>query len=143
MTSAPIKPTDLRLLVRDVLKEVLAGRPAGKEGTSEAVRIGGDADLASFVVRLIERLGDPAFAARIRDGRHRFVLEPGAKAARIPAPSAAQPIANGTALGGVITESKIARFAKSGTIVLAPDAVLTPLARDRARSMGLKIERRR
>jgi hypothetical protein len=46
-------------------------------------------------------------------------------------------------LQGVITEQKIDKAAGSGVLLLAPDAVLTPLARDKARRLGLKIERRR
>ena len=37
----------------------------------------------------------------------------------------------------------ISALAGKGTLVLGPTAVLTPLARDRARKLGLKIERRR
>jgi hypothetical protein len=46
-------------------------------------------------------------------------------------------------LEGVISEQKISALAAMGTLVLGPTAVLTPLARDRARKLGLKIERRR
>ena len=47
------------------------------------------------------------------------------------------------ALTGVITEQKIDALKGAGKLVLAPGAVLTPLARDKARKLGLAIERRR
>jgi hypothetical protein len=46
-------------------------------------------------------------------------------------------------LTGVITEQKIDHLKDAGRLVLAPGAVLTPLARDKARKLGLAIERRR
>jgi len=47
------------------------------------------------------------------------------------------------ALTGVITENKIDHLKGAGRLVLGADAVLTPLARDKARKLGLTIERRR
>lgn len=129
---------ELRSLVRDVLREVLASRgraaPAGGPRT-EAVRIASDVDLAAFVARLAKLMEDPAAAEAIRAGRHRFTLE--------PAPAARPAAGETTVLRGAVTEAKINRCAGAGVVVLAADAVLTPLARDRARALGLKIERRR
>lgn len=136
----PLKPDmtqDLRTMVRDVLREVMAQRGAaqGNAGsTVETVRIANDHDLAAFVARVIE----PATLEKLRSGHLRFTL--GAAASAAPAPMAA---AAGPALTGVITEQKIGAFQGQGRLVLAPDAVLTPLARDKARRLGLTIERRR
>lgn len=129
---------ELRAMVREVLREALAkGRPAtgtpAPAARAEAVRIASDSDLAAFVRRLVAMMGDPATAKALRAGTLRFTLA-GAPAA---APAA------GTALTGTITEAKVNSLKGAGTIVLAPDAVITPLARDRARALGLKIERRR
>ena len=134
---------ELRTMVREVLREALArkaGAAAAAPATaaaavSEPVRLASDADLAAFVQRLVALLDGPAGAA-VRSGRHRFTL---AAAAAAPAPAAAAP----TVLEGTVTEQKIARLAGAGTLVLAAGAVMTPLARDRARALGLKIERRR
>ena len=127
MAMKPETAGELRGMVRDVLREVMAGRAAAGV---ETVRISSDADLAAFVARLAQ----PATLEAVRAGKLRFILQPGA------APVAAPP---GNALDGVITEQKIDKFAGQGVLLLAPGAVLTPLARDKARRLGLKIERRR
>ncbi len=116
---------ELRGMVRDLLRETLAHRAPTAAGT-EAVRIANDNDLSAFVARLIQ----PATLEAVRAGKLRFSLAGGT------APS-------GGAISGVITEQKIDKLAASGTLVLDANAVLTPLARDKARRLGLKIERRR
>jgi len=131
---------ELRAMVREVLREALAkGRPApapAPAARAEAVRIATDADLAAFVQRLVAIMDDPAAAKALRAGTLRFMLV-GASAAPAAAPAA------GAVLSGTVTEAKVNRMKGAGTLVLAPDAVITPLARDRARALGLKIERRR
>jgi hypothetical protein len=117
---------DLRGMVRDVLREVMAQRGAGGV---ESVRIASDADLTAFVARITE----PASLEAIRAGKLRFTLQQ----------SASPTMVAGNTLDGVITEQKIDKHAAEGKLVLAPGAVLTPLARDKARRLGLKIERRR
>ncbi|HUR43137.1 MAG TPA: hypothetical protein VMZ01_03450, partial [Aestuariivirga sp.] len=110
----------------DLLRETLAQRkPATSTGT-ETVRIANDEDLAAFAARLIQS----ATAEAVRNGKLRFTLVGGTASAA------------GT-LTGVITENRIDKLAGSGTLVLDAHAVLTPLARDKARRLGLKIERRR
>ena len=129
----PMKPdmsTELRHLVREVLRDMMASGPPVTGCANEPVRIENDQDLAAFVARVIE----PATLDKIRSGKLRFTLNgPGAHAAATP----------GSALTGVITEQKLDGLATAGTLVLGPGAVLTPLARDKARRLGLKIERRR
>lgn len=137
----PLKPDmaqDLRTMVRDVLREVMAQRGAahGNGGsTVETVRIASDHDLAAFVARVIE----PGTLEKLRSGHLRFTL---GAASHAPAPMATA-AATGPALTGVITEQKIDHYKGQGRLVLGPDAVLTPLARDKARRLGLTIERRR
>ena len=119
--------SERRGMVRDLLREALANRSLSP-GSVEAVRIGNDGDLAGFVARLLQ----PATLDAVRSGKLRFTLQGGTL-----------PITASTALEGVITEQKLDRFAAASTLVLAAGAVLTPLARDKARRLGLKIERRR
>lgn len=122
-------------MVREILRDVLAQRQPSAPSTGpviESVRIASDADLQAFVSRLL----DAAIQGRIKAGQLRFSLAQ----AGSPAPAAPQP--QGAALTGVVTEKTIDRQAGGPILVLAADAVLTPLARDRARRLGLKIERR-
>ena len=124
----PETSNELRGLVREVLKEAMANRVTSKQGT-EAVCIGCDAELQAFIARL----SSPGVIETVRSGKLRFTL--------------AQTVHGSTAAGdileGVISEQKISGLAAKGTLVLGSTAVLTPLARDRARKLGLKIERRR
>ena len=105
---------------------------------SQSVRIADDNELAKFVARLILELGDPATAAQLRSGSRRFTL---AARRRLPKPAVEGPSPNLPTLQGVITESKLDRLAAGGVVVLGAGAILTPLARDKARKLGLKIER--
>lgn len=143
---------ELRTMVRDVLREVLGkGGPAphagGAPAATEAVRISTDADLAKFVQRLIRLIDDPATGSAVRAGRHQFALAEASPSVASPVPATASPSAvspgQAEVLAGTITEARIRASAGSGRIVLAPGAVITPLARDRARALGLKIERKR
>jgi hypothetical protein len=128
MALDPKSAGDLRGMVREVLREALANRAPSGATRTEAVRVGTDSDLQTLIARIIE----PGTPEVIRAGKLRFTL------ANAPLAAIA-----GVALEGVITEQRIDRLAGTGTLVLSPGAVLTPLARDRARRLGLKIERRR
>lgn len=125
---------DLRQMVRDVLREVVAarGQVAANAPATETVRIASDADLMAFARRVIEA------QAAVASGALRFTLAGGVD----PVASLA-PATNGAALTGVITETTINRHASAGRLLLAPGAVVTPLARDRARQLNLKLERAR
>ncbi|MBI2719483.1 MAG: hypothetical protein HY245_16000 [Rhizobiales bacterium] len=129
MALKPETATELRGMVRDLLREAMAGRGSAAKSGVETIRIGNDTELTSFIARLIE----PATLEAVRAGKLRFTLA--ASPTNAPASTAA--------LDGVITEQKLTRLAASGTLLLAPGAVLTPLARDKARQLGIKIERRR
>ena len=93
-----------------------------------------DADLDRFVRALLARSDDRR--AAIRAG-------PAAVHARA-APGGAT---GGAACGverGAVTERKVKEAAKAGArLVLGPGAVLTPLAREKARALGIEIERER
>lgn len=120
-------------MVRDVLREAIAARAA--TGTApvpgpKAVSIVCDADLQAFVARLAA----PGMIEAVRAGSVKFTLT-AAQAVTRPAPSAH------LAMDGVISEQKLLGIAAGTTIALGPDAVLTPLAKDAARRLGLKFER--
>jgi hypothetical protein len=124
----PETSQELRGLVREVLKEAMANRAVPKHGV-ETIRIGSDADLQAFIARI----SSPGVIESVRAGKLRFTL-----AQTAPAPAGQSDI-----MEGVISEQKISALAGKGALILGPTAVLTPLARDRARKLGLKIERRR
>ncbi|WP_373504142.1 hypothetical protein [Aestuariivirga sp.] len=132
MTLKPDMSNELRTMVRDMLREVMAGRALPATGTDvQRVRISNDHELAAFVARVIE----PQTLEKLKSGKLRFTLG-NAPAVSISSPSA-------EALTGVVTEQKIDALKGAAKLVLAPGAVLTPLARDKARKLGLAIERRR
>lgn len=134
MALKPEIGNELRSMVREVLREALAqrGSAAPPQTGVETLRLADDRDLAAFIARITA----PGVVEQVRSGAIRFTLGKGSAAAPAPAGASAP-------LTGVITEQKIEQFRGAGTLVLAPGAVITPLARDRARSLGLKIERRR
>ncbi|MEA2135166.1 MAG: hypothetical protein QOC68_3075 [Solirubrobacteraceae bacterium] len=114
--------------------------PAGGEvigGAAEAgiepVRLDTDDDLDRFVRALLARFENPGDREAIRAGRLRFTLGEAASsrgAVRVER--------------GAVTERKVEEAAKAGArLVLGPGAVLTPLARDKARAKGIEIERER
>lgn len=121
--------TDLRQMIRDILREVVPAKAAPTTGV-ESVRIHSDADLMAFARRAIE------MQQAITSGQLRFTLS--AVAPSVPSAAPA-----GVALQGVVSEHVVDKHASAGVLVLAPGAVITPLARDRARKLGLRIERRR
>ena len=62
----PETSTELRGLVREVLREALASRSTG----TESVRVGNDAELQAFV----NRLAAPGVIESVRAGKLRFTL---------------------------------------------------------------------
>lgn len=118
---------ELRALVRATLREVLPALSATP--SPEPVRLRDDADLQAFVARVVALAQDPATAQALRDGRHRFTLDPA------PDHAAPQRVARGAVL-----ERHVRAAAAAGTrIVAARGVVVTPLARERARSSGVEI----
>jgi hypothetical protein len=129
---------ELRSMVREVLREAIAGRGAQGLSAVETVRIASDADLQAFVQRLL----DPAVQERVKAGKLRFSLAAPSGSHPSPVREAAGPSV-GAPLAGVISEKTIDGHAGQQTLLIAPDAVVTPLARDRARQLKIRIERRR
>jgi len=156
---------ELRTLIREVIRDVL---PKGLPVT-ETVNLSTDEELAAFVTRLLDL--DPATREDLRAGRKRFRLAapqnprgpqapqapPVTLPASIPVSSAppgvhgtnGQTAVNGSAdpparriERGAVTEKVVRDAARAGQrLVLGPRAVLTPLARDRARASGVEISK--
>ena len=136
---------ELRALVREVIRDVL---PQGLAVT-ETVNLSTDEDLAAFVQRLLDL--DPGQREELRSGRKRFRLA----SPQAPSVPAGAGRVNGAERAGssapvrriergAVTEAVIAAAARAGErLVLGRGAVLTPLARDRARASGVQIEKER
>jgi hypothetical protein len=156
---------ELRELIREVIRDVL---PKGLPVT-ETVDLSTDQDLSAFVARLLDL--DPEARADLRAGRKRFRLAAPQSPHDQPPPQvppvavlppmsvpSAPPVTHGTngltAVNGsadpparriergAVTERVVRDAARAGErLVLGPGAVLTPLARDRARASGVEISR--
>ena len=155
MTAIP--PEQLRQLVKEVLADVTSRLPPPPRTTNVpvggavappectlgepqagqwTVRIRTDEDLHAFVLRVLKVAGNPKLRQDLISGRARFRLAGAAAAA--PAPVAHH------VEKGAVTERTVAAAAAAGArLVLGPRAVLTPLARDKARALGVAIERPR
>jgi hypothetical protein len=102
----------------------------------EVVTIRTDADLGAFVLHLLHLFENPKHRDAVRSGRLRFRL------AATAAPGSAQP--SHRIEKGAVTEAMVAASARAGArLVLGRRAVLTPLARDRARAAGVEIVKER
>ncbi len=140
---------ELRALVREVIRDVL---PKGLAVT-ETVNLSTDEDLAAFVKRLLDL--DPGQREELRSGRKRFRLAVPPAPQGPQAPSVPAGAHNGAERAGesaparriergAVTEAMISQAARDGQrLVLGRGAVLTPLARDRARASGVQIEKER
>jgi hypothetical protein len=134
----------MRRMVREVLQEVLPRQATGTavvpasppEDDVRRVRVRDDSDLADLVTQVLNLAEDPARAADLRAGRIRFRL---ADDSGTGSPAAPGPIHVDR---GAVTERLIQRAAREQRpIRLGPRAVVTPLARDGARALGVSIER--
>lgn len=134
----------IRSLVREALREAVAAKPdllkaqqAPQVAVTEVVALATDADLAGFVSRILDMSEDAATRAQLRSGAISFTLGSGSA----PAASHAGRGPNAILIEkGAVTESMVRRAAESGaTLHLGPRAVLTSLAKDKARAMGVDI----
>jgi hypothetical protein len=142
---------ELRALMREVIRDIL---PNGLPVT-ETVNLSTDEDLAAFVARLIDL--DPEQREQLRSGQKRFRLRTSPPVPSAPealdAPIAPKtpPVSNAPAASavrrierGAVTEAVVSQAARAGErLVLGRAAVLTALARDRARASGVEIEKER
>lgn len=157
---------DIRRVVRECVRELISGDVVAEPRESsmpdgptvESVRIQTDADLQAFTARLCALLEDPAQRDAITSGRRRFALGPSAvpdsQPERAAPSSTASPSASssgrsqraGTEVAylpdGVLTERGVVQLAKTAArVVLGATVRVTPLAHDKARDLGLGIER--
>ena len=140
---------DLRGVVRELLAELLqapeqalGGAPRqdrnGHSGAAEDVvdvTVTNDAELRYLVLRVLDLGEDPARRQAMRAGRIRFRLA-GAPERRST---------EGETLRidrGALTERAVAAAARDGqSIVLGKRAVATPLALDKARTLGVSVRK--
>jgi hypothetical protein len=154
----------LRALVREALADALPelanskatgggpahGNPAPLGNLVEEVSVSTDGELAAFVRRVLALTAEPASRRALENGSHYFRLSNGANGTVDGADkNAVNGSGHGKAQGameriekGVVTERKIEESGKAGRhLVLGRGAVVTPLARDRARQLGIRIVR--
>jgi hypothetical protein len=128
--------------VRSPVPPLWAGEPevkiSGDDARVETVKIDTDEDLDRFIRELITRVENPRERLAIRKGQLRFLLR---RSETVGQPQGAPPV---RVQKGAVTERVIGQAASAGAkLVLAPGAVLTPLGRDRAKALGVQIERER
>jgi hypothetical protein len=105
----------------------------------ETVSVRTDQELAAFVTRLLRLAENPRRRDDLRTGRLRFRLAPGGAAGAAASTRPTRRIDQ-----GAVTEATVRDAARAGArLVLGRGAVLTPLARDRARAAGVEIEKER
>ena len=146
-----IDRTRIRELVKSVIAEEVAAIRKPKAASApasaeERIAIANDADLIGFARRVLSLAGDPAKAKEIAAGRYPFRLERPSQATAAPAPraaSAASPAAQSHRIdSGVVTESTLNKLPRGlSRLLLGPGVTITPLAKDRARALGLTFER--
>ncbi|MEZ5833634.1 MAG: hypothetical protein R3D05_20880 [Dongiaceae bacterium] len=141
-------------LLRDLVKSVIAEEVAAirkapaapvPAHAEERVAIANDADLIAFARRVLSLAGDPTKAKEIAAGRYPFRLT----SATTPQHNAVQTRQTPTATtqshridSGVVTESTLNKLPRGlSRLLLGPGVTVTPLAKDRARALGLTFER--
>lgn len=148
-----IDSAQLRALVREVVRDAVADlapqsavpehngfQPtgpltAGERTRVDTVRIASDNDLDAFVRRLLRLFENPKTRADLRNGRLSF---------RLAGTSAHSAAASHRIDSGAVTERQIVDIAASGgALVLGRKAILTPLAREKARALGVTIHKER
>jgi hypothetical protein len=135
---------ELRALIREVIAAEIAAvkreaAPSASASAEHRVRISSDADLAAFAKQVLTLASDPATHNAIANGSYRFKLDGGSSTASAPTPAA-----NTSAKieKGVVTETMLLKLPK-GTkrLQVGAGVSVTPLARDKASSLGITIER--
>jgi hypothetical protein len=135
--TAMLDTETLRRIVRDVIASELGALKASL-ANGQTVRVASDADLAQFARRVLALAADPETRRTIESGSYPFKL---AGAATTEPPPSAGTNATARIDRGVVTESSLARLRGVVKLVLAEGVTVTPLAKDRARKLGITIER--
>jgi len=114
---------------------VPAAAPPGGTG-AQPVRLATDEELHAFVLHVLALADNPKRRRDLLAGRLRFTLAQGGRADAN--------VADHRVEKGAVTERAVQAAASAGArLVLGRRAVLTPLARDRARALGVPIEKER
>jgi hypothetical protein len=142
----------LRSLVREALRDALGGASGASDiakalsGSAapvqkpaqvvETVSVATDAEVSSFVHRILDLAADTKTLSALRSGELVFQLTESSKASTAAA-------AGTTRIDkGAVTESTIRKAAESGsTLIVGRKVVVTSLARDKARDLGVTIVR--
>jgi hypothetical protein len=112
-------------------------RPA--RGRVEEVVLRHDADLQAFAQRLLGLYENPVARREIKNGQVRFRL-----AGAAPEHASAAAVTVQRIERGAVTERHVTGAAAAGSrLVLGRSAVLTPLAREKARALGVHVEKER
>ena len=154
MSAAQFSTDELRAAVRAVLRDVLpaeiagSGVAVGGAAPLQHVAVGSDAELDALVRRVAALCEDPSHRAALREGRHGFRLVSHGSATPDRARGVRETAVHGGGVvrveRGAVTERTVARAAADGArLVVGRKAVLTPLARDKARNLGVEIEKER
>ena len=101
-----------------------------------AVRLRTDEELRAFVLQVVRLADNPKRRSELLAGRLRFTLDGGG-------PAAAPAITHRVDKGAVTERAVIAAAGAGAALVLGPRAVLTPLARDKARALGVRVDKER
>jgi hypothetical protein len=143
-------PADLlRDMVREILMDVVESEVSGRvEGVAdgepkgghrrETVAIGSQDDLNRAIRRILADATDPQRRGAIERGDVSFVL-----AAASPPPRATEIVEQVHRVEkGAVTERQVRAAAAAGAMIItAKRVVITPLAKDKARSLGVVITR--
>jgi hypothetical protein len=130
----PVTPVDL-----GAPASTSSAAPASGPGHAgaERVRIGSQADLDALVRKVATLADNPKVRAELRSGQRRFVLD----GVTAPGQRDRQSI---TVARGAVTEKQVRAAADAGArLVVGRAAVLTPLGRDAAKSLGVEIVKER
>jgi hypothetical protein len=145
--TTPVSAQALREMVREILTEVIADEIAGRVGSAdgtkgsrepyrERVTISSQADLDRAIRRVLEAAHDPQARAAIERGHISFVL------GSTPIEAAGPSTVVHRVEKGAVTERHVRAAAEAGAVITtARRVVITPLARDRSRSLGVVIRK--
>jgi hypothetical protein len=137
----------LRSIVKEALREALGGMGDGRNLAKklsmdlqpaqvvEVVSLANDTEVKAFVNRVLDMAAEPQTLGALRDGRIVFQLSQQTKDHRSDS-------MNNRIDRGALTESSIMKAAEAGsTVIVAWKVVVTSLAREKARDLGVTIIR--
>ncbi|MCW2857860.1 MAG: hypothetical protein JWR52_3475 [Marmoricola sp.] len=148
----PSEAVQLRRLVAEIVREVTtavaqAAPPARSPAevpmpgvAVETVRVSTTAELQAFAARLLAAYENPDCREDLRTGRLKFALETATALSSTPARPA--PLSVMRVERGAVTERMVVdAAAASCSLVLCRAAVITPLARERAKALNVRIQK--